>query len=83
MATNDIIVQRANVTSSMKLCNTKLCVNSLSLFCCTIPQAAYCGHTKCEWDALHRCSIDIRFQYKPNEIYFTSVSVIMALVQAG
>ena len=52
----DVNVQYANVTGSMKLCNTKLCVVG-HYFCCTIRSVAYCGRAKCERNVLHRFSI--------------------------
>ena len=55
MADDDVITQHANVTGSMKLRNTKLCVIG-HYFCCIIPAAAFCGRTKREQDFFHRSS---------------------------
>ena len=44
-----------NITSSIKLHNTKLHVVG-HYFCCTISQAVYCKQAKHKQDALHRSS---------------------------
>ena len=54
---NDVNVQYTNVTDSMKLCNTKLCVVG-HYFCCTIPQAGTVGgREKRERDAFSRLAL--------------------------